>query len=618
MKYIIMILLFCVFTHANVEKNVLIINSYHKGFEWSDEVLRGIDRVLLKHQIYNQNILYMDSKRVNSKEYYEKLKQLYKIQLYDQKYDLIITIDTFAYEFLLKNYHEIFTNEPILFSGLEIFDPQLVEKFGLEDRIYGILERRQIEENILLILKLMPKISKIYIINDSSENGNDTNTFIQKSIKKHSKDVKLEYIRKATLEKLSQKFSKFVKNEALLFVRFYNGENNQFYKNKDIENTIKSFEIPTFITDTLFLKQSAFGGKLVNIAKLGEKTAKLADEILNHKIKPLSVEIFDEYFYGFNYEMIKKYNLHPKEFLNDVKIVNQPLSFFQKHRRFVEDMFVIYPILILLIIGLIYNIYKAIKANKKLYIMQIEQNKHQQFIIQQSKLAEIGEIFSSIAHQWKNPLVEITTIAQEYFYTHKSKDEYEQNNPYLRDIMVQVDYMSNTLTNFQKFIIPSAKKVKFDILKAINTTLKIQEHALKYNYIHVNINSSKARNFMVYGYKNEFMQTLLNIFNNAKDQIKEKRALKQIKDAFINIKIFNINQFIIIKISDNAGGIENKNIKKIFDAYFTTKKQGHGIGLYMSRLIIEDKMHGKISVKNIKNGACFIIRLRNFDEDIVA
>lgn len=207
-------------------------------------------------------------------------------------------------------------------------------------------------------------------------------------------------------------------------------------------------------------------------------------------------------------------------------------------------------------------------------------------------------------------MVEIATIAQEHVYTCKDQGD-EKDNQYVNDIMVQVRYMTDTINDFQKFIMPSSAKTVFDVSEAIETMMKIIGHTIKYNYIDVSIQKENAKNLMVKGYKNEFMQTLLNIVNNAKEQIKEAREQKRIKRGIIAIKIYNIGKKVCIEIEDNGGGISLEQFPKIFEAYFTTKEQGHGIGLYMSKLIIEDKMNGKIRVSNGKEGACFTITLGN-------
>ncbi len=592
------------------DKKILIINSYHRGFQWSDDVLLGMEEVFYNHPEITTNILYMDSKRISSEEYYAKLRELYKMQLQNQKYDLIVAVDKFAYDFLIKYYHELFTDEPVLFTGLEQFNPEDVQKIGIDDRIYGILEKRAIPETIPMISHMMPNLKKLYIINDASANGDDSEPFIRQAMEEHNDKFEIEYIRKSTIEELNERFSKPNPDEAVFFIRFYNDKYGNLYKNSQIATMIHKSALPVFITDTLFIGKGALGGKLVPIQEVGVATGKMVIDVLDKKIPPLHVETFIEYHYQFDVQKIKQFSIYPNSSLKEYELVNAPLTFFDKHRKFIDAVFLISPFLLFLIIGLIHNIYMRIRSEKELKAIELQKNKHQQFIIQQSKLAEIGEIFSSIAHQWKNPLVEIATITQEHFYSTEDSIN-EQNNQYVHDIMVQVRYMTDTINDFQKFIMPSTQKTVFDVSEAIETMMKIINHNIKYNYIDVTIDVSNATNLMVSGYKNEFMQTLLNVVNNAKEQIKEARENKQIKRGSIFIQIYNYSKKVIIDIKDNGGGIPIDKLPNIFDAYYTTKEQGHGIGLYMSKLIIEDKMGGKIRASNTDEGACFTITLGN-------
>ncbi|NCD12970.1 MAG: sensor histidine kinase [Epsilonproteobacteria bacterium] len=592
------------------DKKILIINSYHKGFQWSDDVLHGIENVFYNHPEITMNILYMDSKRINSKEYYAKLRELYKLQLKNQKHDLIVAVDKFAYDFLIEYYHELFTDEPILFTGLEQFDVKEIHAKGLDDRIYRVMEKRAIGDTIPLMAKMIPQLKKITIINDASANGDDSEPFIREAMQEFHDRLEIEYIRESTLEELEKRFSTPNKEEAIFYIRFYNDRYGNLYKNNQIANMIQKSALPVFITDTLFIGKGAFGGKLVPVQKLGMATGEMILDVLDEKIHPLHVKTFDEYWYQFDLQKIKQFDIYPNPTVPEFELINAPETFFDRHRKLIDAVFLISPFLVFLILGLFHNIYMRIRSEKELRAVELQKNKHQQFIIQQSKLAEIGEVFSSIAHQWKNPLVEIATIAQDHFYSSTEQSE-EQNNQFVHDIMVQVHYMTDTINSFQAFIMPSTTKTVFNINDAIETMLKIINHTIKYNYIDVTVDISHATNLSIRGYKNEFMQTLLNIVNNAKDQIIEQREAKKLKRGMISIVIYNHAQNVIIEICDNAGGIKEEKLSHLFDAYFTTKKQGHGIGLYMSKLIIEDKMGGKITASNKNDGACFSITLGN-------
>ena len=132
---------------------------------------------------------------------------------------------------------------------------------------------------------------------------------------------------------------------------------------------------------------------------------------------------------------------------------------------------------------------------------------------------------------------------------------------------------------------------------------------MKYNYIKINMEVESKTNLHISGFRNEFMQSVLNIINNAKDQLQ----VNNLKNRYIDIYFYNVNKYLVVKINDNAGGIKIKDIDNIFQPYFSTKTEGHGIGLYMAKMIIEDKMHGKLSVDNIKDGASFTIKLENVE-----
>lgn len=715
------LLLILLNTYILANNSILIINSYHKGYEWSDSVVKGLEKTLSSKENIDTNILYMDSKRITSNEYYENLKNLYKVQLKKRKYDLVIAIDRFAYDFVLNYYDDFFTNEQILAVGIENYNKDNTLKYNLENKVSALLEKRDLKSNVKLIQKIIPSIKKIYIVNDKSLNAKHTEPLIKELFNESGFSKKLIYLREDDLISLEKKFDKFHEDSAILFVRFYKDSNGKLNKNKEIAQFIKNAKVPVFITDSIFNKKGATGGNIVDLEDFGNKSGLMALDIL--KTKDTKIKTYEDLYYVFDALKLDQFTLAINHLDHEYKIVNKRMTFYDKNRGFINFVFTISPILILLIIGLIHNIYlrrhtesqlkqriefdsvllnaiespifwqdekgiiidsnakfcnflnlssleiygysldsfhtnkKAItihrilekykknselnsqfefniSANdKRIYFikqasycdsktkktgivtiftditkekeLEEQREKEKEFIIQQSKLAEIGEIFSSIAHQWKSPLVEITTIAQESFYT--SNVSISEDESYVKDIMTQVNYMTRTINDFQNFIIPSNKKKIFDVKEAIESMLEIVNHNIKYNYINININVEENTNLDVVGFRNEFMQSILNIINNAKDEL----IKNDLKNRNINIDFYNEKNKLIVKIEDNAGGIKTSNINKIFKPYFSTKQSGHGIGLYMAKMIIEDKMNGKLKVENINDGASFKIVLEN-------
>ena len=229
-------------------------------------------------------------------------------------------------------------------------------------------------------------------------------------------------------------------------------------------------------------------------------------------------------------------------------------------------------------------------------ITEVTQQK--QLLNQQAKLAEMGDMIAAIAHQWNEPLVELSAIVQDLQmnFLDGSIDK-EQVEEFVKDSMVQIQYMSNTIKDFRNFLKPTKKKKLFSLQKAFKEIYEIIGKQIFYANIELNfIVDNKIDDIMIYGYENEFKQVLLNLINNAKSKIIN---LKQKNKKFLLQIVASKKESIIVKVRDNAGHIDKNIIESIFDPYFTTKKDGTGLGLYVAKIIIEDKMQGKISVQNV-------------------
>ena len=239
-----------------------------------------------------------------------------------------------------------------------------------------------------------------------------------------------------------------------------------------------------------------------------------------------------------------------------------------------------------------------------------ESIKQKNLLIQQSKFAEMGEMIASVAHQWNEPLVELSAQIQRLqLYYSMDKLDKKSVNDFVDDSMKQIKYMSNTLHEFRNFLKPSKQKEKFDIKVAISEILDIIGKQIFYFNISIIQNYQVPKEHLFYGFKNELMQVILNIINNAKNKItklyKEDDSLR----GEITITVKNENKYDLIEIQDNAGAIDKNIISHIFEPFFSTKVDGMGFGLYMSKVIIEDKMSGILSVKNEKENVVFTIKI---------
>lgn len=362
MKKLLIFLILQTFLFAN--SSILIINSYHKGYEFSDSIINGIEKVIYPHSNIDVNILYMDSKRVTSKEYYDSLEKLYRVQLKNRKYDLIIAIDRFAYDFVLDIYKEFFKNEPILAVGIENFSFKKAKYYGVEDKVSALLEKRDLEGNVDIIRTIFPSIRKLYIINDKSLNAQHTEPLIEKLINDFKGKFDIEYIIEDNLEILKKKFSKKEENSAALFIRFYKNKDGKLYKNQEIADFIKNAQIPIFVTDSIFIKKGATGGKVIDLKDFGKLSGNMALDILNKKAH--KVVTYKNLTYIFDSQKLSQFYLPVDGLSIPYKLINKRLTYYEKHRGFINFVFTISPLLLFLILGLIHNIYMRKQVEKDL------------------------------------------------------------------------------------------------------------------------------------------------------------------------------------------------------------------------------------------------------------
>jgi PAS domain S-box-containing protein len=234
----------------------------------------------------------------------------------------------------------------------------------------------------------------------------------------------------------------------------------------------------------------------------------------------------------------------------------------------------------------------------------------QQRSIQQSKLASLGEMIGNIAHQWRQPISAINGIVNDLEFEIDldglDKIPVSRVKEVNQDITEFTAYLGKTIDDFRNFMKEDKEKKIFDLHLNLLSSIKIAEHSFSQDSITLTKEFFHEK-IIIKGYPRELNQVVLNILNNAKDALKEN----EIKSPIVKIETQSDDENVNIYISDNAGGIPEKIIDKVFDPYFTTKHEsiGTGIGLSMSKNIIDNHFNGLLSVSNNKEGAVFRIMI---------
>lgn len=244
----------------------------------------------------------------------------------------------------------------------------------------------------------------------------------------------------------------------------------------------------------------------------------------------------------------------------------------------------------------------------------IQKEQQEQILHAQAKMALMGQMIDNIAHQWKQPLNSISMMIQTIIFKYNQGnlddsiiDKFNQNS------LKQIQYMSNTIDDFRNFLKEDKVLKYFRLFKTLNSVKLLAKNTISSNCIilETNINDEKME---LYGIENEIIQVLMNLISNSNDAFD-----KSLEYKLIIIDVFKKDENTIIQVKDNAGGIDEEILNKIFESRFTTKKDngGTGVGLDMSKKIIEKTFLGSISVENTNfdyenktyKGALFTIKI---------
>ena len=233
-----------------------------------------------------------------------------------------------------------------------------------------------------------------------------------------------------------------------------------------------------------------------------------------------------------------------------------------------------------------------------------ENSEKEQLLVHQSKLASMGEMINNIAHQWRQPLTHLSFINMDLQMAKVNK-ELDDNylNEKIEESNDQIEFMSQTIDNFKDFYQPVKEKELFFVSAAVQKAIDIILPSLEHSKILLDFTVKNDKE--IKAYENEYSQIVLNFLTNAKDALLERNVTNPQIKVTLDVR----NNRSILLVLDNAQGIKEELMHKIFDPYFTTKNKSSGIGLYMSKVIVESHLNGIIRVFNEKQGVCFEVEI---------
>jgi PAS domain S-box-containing protein len=339
-------------------QRVLVLNSYHKGYAWTDKLIKGIETVMSTSEIpIDIHIEYMDTKRISDEKHYKNLFELYKHKLVPRKFDIIISSDDNAFRFLLKYRSKLFPGIPIVFCGLNRFtDSMLVG----QDDITGVVEGIDFKATIDLALQLQPNVKNVVVVTDDTKTGINLAKGMRKIIPQMKDRVNFSFLLMTdlTMQELLDKLNGLENDSIMIPLGQYRDKAGNVYSLKESMALItKKCNVPIYVLQDIKLGYGTLGGKVVSGFAQGEMAAQMALRILNGE-SPGNIPIVRKSpnRYMLDHQQLVRHGIKLSDLPNGSIILNKPFSFYETYKPLIWTAVAVIVVLLLLVFFLSWNI----------------------------------------------------------------------------------------------------------------------------------------------------------------------------------------------------------------------------------------------------------------------
>ncbi|MGC8795625.1 ABC transporter substrate binding protein [Thermodesulfovibrio sp.] len=367
----IFLFVFCLSAHAQDKKKILLLNSYHQGLSWTDNIMIGIKESLkpLENSI-DYYVEYMDTKRFYGEKYFNKIFDLLKQKYHGIKFDLIIVSDNDALLFTMKHYNELFYGVPVVFCGINNFKDSLIEKY--RKWFTGVAEETDVEGTIDIALKLHPDTKRVYIINDITTTGLAMKRTLFEIFPKFADKVKFIILENPDMKELQKKVETIPPKSIILLLLVNRDRTGNFFAYEEsLDLLYPHTNSPIYSVWDFYLGRGIVGGKLTSAFLQGKKAGELAMQILQGK-SPSEIPVIKESpnEFMFDYNELKRFHVSLNKLPKESRVINLPESFWVKYRKTLISITLIFIGLSLVIVVLSINISKRKKVEKELRLSE--------------------------------------------------------------------------------------------------------------------------------------------------------------------------------------------------------------------------------------------------------
>lgn len=351
--------------HAQGKKHVMILNSYNKGYAWTDTLVKGIEDVLSRHAAVITKVEYMDTKLNNSDAYSLLLKQLYAAKYAQNSPDIIISSDDDALRFLRRYRDALFPGVPVVFCGVNNFTPSKVEGFSLYT---GVNEAADFKTNLSLILNLHPDTRTIYVINDQLTTAGFLKQAFNKAADIYRNDIQFVFFDDISMADLKKKVSDRPMDSLIFYLSFFKDNTGRSYTPEEaIPMITQASSVPVYGAVDYMLGLGIVGGMLKSSYFQGDAAAKLALRVLDGEpISEIPVILKSPNQYMFDYRELKARKIDLNRLPADSLLINEPETFYYKYKQLIWTTACVMLTLVVFIVVLLFNIKKRMRAQRGL------------------------------------------------------------------------------------------------------------------------------------------------------------------------------------------------------------------------------------------------------------
>lgn len=606
--------------NANSLPRVLVLYSYRSGMSWTDSLARGIRSVLddPKNPLCDYRAEYMDTKRLSSDEYFEAMKNLYRMRYSRDEFAVIIACDDDAFRFLRKYRDELFGETPVVFCGVNYFAPELLDGFT---NCTGVVEAYDLRATLHFALKVHPNTKRVYVINDDTVTGVANRRRVDEIAPDFTNRVVFTHLHDLTMRELISELTTIPSDSLVLLMSFNRDRTGQEFRYRDAaEMILPSVPVPVYGVWDFYLGRGIVGGCLTSGESQGRSAAELARRILTgESASDIPVVTESPNCYMFDYSQLVRWKIPLSALPSGSILINQPRQQYQISRTALWIAGVILGVLLGLVVILIIEVIERRRAqkvleetNRRLQKEMAEREEAEKALRaseeqmrQMQKLEALGRLAGGVAHDFNNMLTSVLGFSK------LALEQLPPNSPVRSDLEEVVNAAQRAVGVTRQLLALGRRQMlqaqPVDLNKIVIGMDRLLRHVLGEDIELVTLLADSLT--PVLGEAGYLEQVLLNLAVNARDAMPCGGKL-YITTSQVELQPgkqgvppdIRPGNYAQLEVRDTGQGMTPDVLRRVAEPFFTTKKPGEGSGLGLSVVYgIVRQLGGGVSIESEPN-----------------